>query len=109
MALEKKTEGIMESVETIKLKNPITYNGEEYTELTFDFDALTGADSLAIEDELMSLGKSAIVPALSSEYLIRFAAKACKEPIGSDIFLSMSVRDYQRVRNAAKNFLLNLE
>ena len=107
MAIEKKTEEA--NVVTIELKRPITYNDKEYTELTFDFDALTGSDSLAIEDELMALGKSALVPALSSEYLIRFAAKACKEPIGSDIFLAMNIKDYQRVRNAAKNFLLNLE
>ncbi|MBR6873022.1 MAG: phage tail assembly protein [Ruminococcus sp.] len=107
MAIEKKTEDT--SFVTIELKKPISYNDKEYTELTFDFDALTGSDSLAIEDELMALGKSALVPALSSEYLIRFAAKACKEPIGSDIFLGMNIKDYQRVRNAAKNFLLNLE
>ena len=37
---------------TLKFKKPFEYDGQSYTELTFNWDALTGEDSLAIEAEL---------------------------------------------------------
>ncbi len=94
---------------TVKLQKPVTYNGKEYTELSFDFDKLTGLDGLAIEDELNRLGKALIVPALSGEYLIRMAAKACTVKIGADIFNVLSLKDYNRIRTAARSFLLQSE
>ena len=94
---------------TVELKKPVTYNGNEYTELSFDFDALTGKDGLAIEDELNRLGKALIVPALSGEYLIRMAAKACTVKIGADIFDVLPLKDYNRIRSAARTFLLQSE
>lgn len=94
---------------TVELKKPVTYNGKEYTELSFDFDALTGKDGLAIEDELNRLGKALIVPALSGEYLIRMAAKACTVKIGADIFDVLPLKDYNRIRSAARSFLLQSE
>ena len=69
-----------------KFKKPVLYNGETITELAFDFDSLTGDDALNIENELASIGKAAISPAFSGEYLIRMAAKACTTPIGEDFF-----------------------
>lgn len=99
-----------ESNITIDLKKPVLYNGKEYTSLTFDFEKLTGADSLAIENELQAIGKVAIVPAISGEYLIRMAARACTEQmIGYDIFLGMALSDYNRIRSAARSFLLRSE
>lgn len=94
---------------TVELKKPVTYNGKEYTELSFDFDALTGKDGLAIEDELNRLGKALIVPTLSGEYLIRMAAKACTVKIGADIFDVLPLKDYNRIRAAARTFLLQSE
>ena len=45
------------SVENIlHLTKPVMYNGEEVTELAFDFDKLTGADALNIEEELVVRG-----------------------------------------------------
>ncbi len=94
---------------TIELKRPIDYNGKRYTELSFDFEKLTGKDGLNIENELQSLGKAVVVPAFSGEYLIRMAAKACGEPIGYDFLESVSMHDYNRIRNAARSFLLKSE
>ena len=94
---------------TIKFKKPVKYNNKEYEELSFDFDKLTGMDGLAIEEELQMLNKAVIVPALSGEYLIRMAARACTEKIGADIFNYMSLKDYNRIRSAARSFLLQSE
>lgn len=93
----------------VKLKKPVVYNGKNIDTLTFDFDSLTGADGLNIEAELQAIGKMAIVPAFSGDYLVRMAAKACTEKIGHDIFDLMSLRDYNRIRSAARSFLLASE
>ncbi len=112
---EKELNGaIDESVEenshfTIALKKPVTYNGKEYKELSFDFDKLTGRDGLAIEDELSRLGKAVIAPVFSGEYLVRMAARACTEQVGADIFDMLTLTDYNRVRSEARSFLLRSE
>jgi len=90
-------------------KRPFTYNGKAYTELVFDFDKLTGRDGLNIETELQAFGITVIVPALSGPYLVRMAAKACTEKIGSDAFEYMRLFDYEKIRSAARSFLLAAE
>ena len=98
-----------DSLYTLSLKKPIVYNEKEYSELTFDFEKLTGNDALNIEDELNAVGKMAIVPVFSGEYLIRMAAKACTEPVGADFFKLLPIRDYNRIRSHARSFLLKSE
>ncbi len=95
---------------THKLSKPVEYNGKRYEELHFDFDALTGRDCLNISAELAATGKTAIVPALSDEYLIRFAARACTEDmVGSDIFDVMKSSDFLRITSRARSFLLRAD
>lgn len=92
---------------THKFNTPFTYEGKTYNELTFEWGKLTGNDSLAIEAEMQDLGKVVISPEFSSDYLIRMASRACIQPIGSDAFCAMSLRDYNRIRSKARSFLLN--
>lgn len=92
----------------IVLENPVTYNGEEITELEFDFSKPTGADCSNIEDELQAMGKVALVETASGPYLIRFAAKACTTPIGADFFDYVSAVDYISIKGRARSFLLRL-
>lgn len=94
---------------TLVFRKPFEYNGKTFTELTFDWDGLTGRDALAIENEMQRLGKALVVPAFSGEYLIRMAAKACTEKIGADAFEGMAILEYNKVRNAARSFLLKTE
>lgn len=94
---------------THKFHTPYSYMGKTYTELRFDWGSLTGRDSLSIEAELQALGTPVIVPTLSGAYLIRMAAKACTENIGSDAFELMPLSDYNRIRSAARSFLLASE
>ncbi|MGN1118310.1 MAG: hypothetical protein ACI4RU_06830 [Acutalibacteraceae bacterium] len=93
----------------IKLRKPVEYNGETIDELSFDFDKLTGADAIAIEDELQALGKSAPIPAYSSPYLIRMAVLACDKAIGDDLFNLVAIADFNKVKNTARSFLLGTE
>ena len=92
-----------------ELKKPFEYNGETYTVLHFDFERLTGKDALRIEEELRANGKVAVVPALNGDYLIRMAALACVEDIGSDAFEDMAIVDYNRITAKARGFLLASE
>ena len=85
---------------TLKFKKPFEYDGQSYTELTFNWDALTGEDSLAIE---------AVSPTFSGEYLVRMAAKACTPPVGQDLLRALPISDYNRIRSAARSFLLSTE
>jgi hypothetical protein len=99
-----------EGTVSLTLKKPVLYNGKEFKSLEFDFESLTGRDALAIEAELeRTLGRPVIIPQFSGEYLIRMAARACTEKIGTDIFENMCLADYNRIRSAARSFLLSSE
>ena len=95
------------SVENVlHLTKTVMYNGEEVTELAFDFDKLPGADALNIEEELVSRGKTMYYGAINdANYLIRMAAKACTKPVGVDFFYKISIIDFERIKNRARFFL----
>ena len=97
------------SVFAHQFKKPFSYNGAEYTKLTFDFESLTGNDTLQIERELANRGRTVIVPEFNGDYLAAMACKACQEEIGVDAFGLMSLRDFNTIRGAARRFLLNAE
>jgi len=97
------------STYTHKFKRPFIHMGQTYTELRFDWDSLTGQDGLDIEAELQMLGNAVVVPAFSGPYLVRMAAKACTTSIGADAFGLMSLADYNKIRSAARSFLLTSE
>ena len=109
LAVAEKVAAESEDVFTHKFSKPVNYGNLVITELTFDFGKLTGRDGLAIENELQTLGKSVIIPALSGEYIIRAAARACDQQIGADFFEELSLKDFDKVRSAVRNFLLKAE
>ena len=74
--------------------------------MDFDFNKLTGQDSLSIENELQALGKPVIVAEMSGEYLIRMAARACSVKISADDLAAMPLGDYNKIRSRARSFLL---
>lgn len=89
------------------LKRPIERMGTTYKELHFDFDGLTGKDSLEVEDEIEKTTHMTVVaPALNLEYLVRISARACSEPIGRDDILNMNLSDFNHIRNMTRNFML---
>ncbi|MBE5809224.1 MAG: hypothetical protein E7317_12940 [Clostridiales bacterium] len=94
---------------TLKFRKPFTYESVEYDELQFDFESLTGNDSLQIEAEINRTGQQVAVPAFSGEFIVRMAARACTAPIGHDAMRLMSMRDWHRLRARARNFLMASE
>lgn len=100
-------------VYTHVFRKPFTFEGNTFDELTFDFGALTAADSLAIENELMALRKGTLVPEYSGEYMVRMAAHACtfKDDKGRglsiDAICAMPIKDYLAIRGKARSFLIN--
>lgn len=89
---------------THKFAEPIQYDGKTFDKLTFDFDSLTGGDSLDVESELLSKGHAVVVRTIDGEYLSRMCARACTESVGADIFRHMKVKDYGQITNVAKRF-----
>lgn len=94
---------------THKFSTPFTYEGKTYEEITFDWGKLTGEDSLSIEAEMNALGKMIISPEFSGEYLIRMAALASSPKIGADVLQKLSLKDFNKIRSAARSFLLKSE
>ena len=86
--------------------NPFSYEGKTYEKLTFDWAKLTAKDSLAIENEMMSLGKPLVAPEFSGEYLIRMAVRACEEKVAINVLQAIPLGDYNKIRARARTFLL---
>ncbi len=94
---------------THKFKKPFEYNDKKYDTLSFDFDGMTGKDSLAITRELQSRNINVLTPFASDEYKIRFLSRSCAEKIGTDGFERMSIKDFIKLMAQVRNFLLNAE
>lgn len=98
---------------THRLKKPFTYENKTVEQLDFDFGALTGADTLAIEGELNHRLKNLMYPHLSWEFMSLMAVRACTTRDGNGLRVvdekllkALPMRDYNRIVGAARNFLL---
>jgi len=94
-------------------KRPFTYQDRTVESLTFDWDTLSGRDSLAIERELRAKNITLVIPAYTGEYLVGIAARACtdrteegKRFVGTDMIQAMPLGDFQQITNRARNFLI---
>ena len=98
---------------TYKFSKPVLYNGTEINEIHIDLDKLTGRDARAIEEELKAQGKFSITPAFDNGYLCKMLAKGCDKVdninIGDDFFLSLGLRDYNKLCSKARAFFLSSE
>lgn len=101
---EKATDGDT-GVYTHKFRKPFEYAGTTYEEMTFDFERLTGRDMVSIETEMQSRNEYALAPEISRNFQSKMAAKAAK--IGSDVLDAMPLNDFNKITNAARDFLLS--
>ncbi len=90
----------------IRLSMPVLHDGIEIQELAFHWGGLTGKDALNIESEANTRRKVVNNPAFSVEYLIGMAVRASEPAVDRDFFLRMPLSDFNRVRGAARDFLL---
>ncbi len=86
-------------------KKPFEYGGKKYEELTFNFERLTGRDMVSIETEMQMNNEYALAPEISRNFQSKMAAKAAG--IGSDVMDAMPIKDFNKITNAARDFLLN--
>ena len=95
-----------DGVVVYKLIRPVTVNGTNYTELTLDFNSITGADLEAIE--MAVLMKNEILSPMrefSKTYQLHLAARAAK--ININDIRSFPIKDATALSLMAQNFLLN--
>lgn len=107
-AAENATEGAENDdagVYTHVFKKPFEYEGRTYTELTLDFEGLTGRDMLAIENEMQAMSQYALAPEISASFQCKMAARAAG--IGSDVLEAMPLKDFNKITGAARRFLLD--
>lgn len=95
---------------------PFSHEGETYERLTFQWDTLTGKDSLAIERELRTNGITVVVAEYTPEYLASMAARACtyrdsegRRKVGADTLQAMPLRDFRGICAQARRFLQRAE
>lgn len=90
-----------------KFEKPFTYEDKTYEHLIFDWSKLSGNDYLSIENEMAAIGKVLVTPEFSGEFIVRMAAKACTEKIGSDVLCALPLGDFNKIRGKARSFLIN--
>lgn len=84
---------------------PYTFEDKTYTKLVFDFEKLIGNDLVAIENEMAAVGEYALSPEISTSFLYRLAAKAAG--VGSDVIAHMPIRDFGKIKNKSRDFLIS--
>lgn len=84
---------------------PYTFEDKTYTKLVFNFEKLIGDDLVAIENEMAAVGEYALSPEISTSFLYRLAAKAAG--VGSDVIGNMPIRDFGKIKNKSRDFLIS--
>jgi len=89
----------------MKLKKAIVKDGNEITELNFDFDQITGNDIIAAEKEARMMGDKTPDTCFSKIFQAIIVAKAADKPIIVDDVMDMNGMDFIGVTTKAANFL----
>lgn len=88
---------------TVTFTKPFEWCGVKYEKMEMNFEALTGEDLEAIDDELAAMGRLVPEPRSSRIYQRILAARAANVP--SDMVQKLPAADYSAVMRAARNFL----
>lgn len=94
---------------TINFKKPLTWEGKEYSSLTFDWGKLTGEDFLSIEEEINQEGYAVVTPEFSTRFLFEMAARCCEEKIDKYAIRKLPIGPFTKIRSHARSFLLRSE
>lgn len=86
----------MEKTNIVVLNTPITWDGKEYKEFTFDVSELTGRDLIDIQTEMKMAG----IPIVSSmrvdtAYIALVASKSAK--VDDEVIKSLKFEDFNKV------------
>ena len=91
---------------THKFIKPVTIMGKQYSSMTFYYENLTGDDLEAIEAEMQAQNLYALSPEISGAFQSRLAARAAG--VASDEIRHLPMKDYMKIKNSARDFLLSL-
>lgn len=98
---------------THRLKKPFTFDGKTVEEMHFNFDSLTGADTLAISAEMNRRFKNLVLPHLSWEFMTLMAVRACTDRdekgirlVNEKLLQALPMRDYNTIVGKVRDFLL---
>ena len=89
---------------THKFAKPTEIMGRKYESLTFYFEELTGDDVEDVDLELQQRNIVVLSAEVSSAFQSAIAAKAAH--MASDEIRRLPLRDYMKIKNAARNFLV---
>lgn len=98
-------EKVPEGAVVINLARPYTYEDKTYKKFVFDFEGLIGEDLVDIETEMTAVGEFALSPEISTSFLYRLAARAAG--VGSDVISSLPIRDFGKIKNKSRDFLVS--
>lgn len=88
---------------------PFEWEGKLYGQLVFEFDKLTGRDTLAVERELAAKNIFTVVRSLNIEFQMRIAARACTSRIGTDMLEALPIKDFEKIMNRVRAFFAAAE
>ncbi|MDO4301784.1 MAG: phage tail assembly protein [Clostridia bacterium] len=85
-------------------KEPFEYAGKEYKELVFEFGNLKGKDMIAVNNEILATGGAITIAEYDVVIQCKLAARAAK--VGSDVIENLPIKDFNKITQAMRNFLL---
>ena len=88
----------------IKLAKAIQHKGQAIEVLDMPLEDLTGNDLIEVEKQLMQSGEVPVVTDFNRVYLISIAARASHIPV--EVLKFSSARDFTRITNEVRNFLI---
>lgn len=91
---------------SLQFKQPFSYEGKTYDELSFDWNKLTGVDFLAIEADMETHHKALISAEFSTEFLLQMALRACRQEISKQAFCALPIATFNRICSRARYFLM---
>ena len=104
------------STYTHTFSKPFSYEGVTYEKLTFNWDSLSGRDSVAIERELLRRGLTTVLAEFTPEYLAEMAVRACTyrgsegfRTVTTDTLYALPMREFRKICGAAQRFLMRSE
>ena len=81
------------------------YDGKEYVTMDFRFADLTGDDMIKVEIEMQDENVFAMATEISKTQQSKLAARAAG--VGADVITSMPLRDFNKITNEVRAFLLS--
>lgn len=87
-----------------EFKMPYEFEGQTYTELEANLEALTGADVSAVKRQYSTAGNFSPMPSTDPDFCALLLAKASKQPV--EFFEQLPARDFLGITQQVTNFLM---